>query len=100
MHASPTQNIGHHTSLALGSDGHRHISYWSLSTGDLNYATTSDMIPPNIGNVSQNPLEDNVSPTDEVKVNVTVTDGLSGVKQVIRVALLDGHQVATSSYHS
>jgi hypothetical protein len=45
--------------------------------------TSSDTIPPNIGNVSQDPPEDNVLPTDEVKVNATVTDDLSGVKQVI-----------------
>jgi len=43
---------------------------------------TVDTTPPNITSVSQTPPENNVLPTDEVKVNATVTDALSGVKQV------------------
>ena len=42
-----------------------------------------DTTPPNITGVSQIPFEDNVLPEDEVKVNATVTDNLSRVKQVI-----------------
>jgi hypothetical protein len=41
-----------------------------------------DASPPDIKEVSQIPLENNVLPEDEVKVNVTVTDDRSGVKQV------------------
>jgi len=41
-----------------------------------------DMTPPNITSVSQNPAEDNVLPEDEVDINVTVTDNVSGVKKV------------------
>ncbi|MCZ2809703.1 MAG: hypothetical protein O2V44_10150, partial [Candidatus Bathyarchaeota archaeon] len=41
-----------------------------------------DTTPPNITAVSQTPLENNVMPEDEVTVNATVTDELSGVKQV------------------
>jgi hypothetical protein len=42
-----------------------------------------DTTPPNIINILQTPPEDNVSPQDEVKVNATVTDDLSGLKRVI-----------------
>ena len=42
-----------------------------------------DTTPPNITCVSQTPLEDNMLPEDEAKVNATVTDNLSGIKQVI-----------------
>lgn len=42
-----------------------------------------DETPPNITDVTQSPLADNVLPEDEVKVNATVTDDKSGVKQVI-----------------
>jgi hypothetical protein len=42
-----------------------------------------DTTPPNITNVNQLPANDSVYPENEVKVNATVTDDLSGVKQVI-----------------
>lgn len=42
-----------------------------------------DTTPPNIIDVSQIPLKDNVLSEHEVKVNATVTDDVSGVKQVI-----------------
>lgn len=42
-----------------------------------------DTTPPNITDVSQIPSADNVFPGDIVKVNATVTDNFSGVKQVI-----------------
>jgi hypothetical protein len=43
---------------------------------------TVDTTPPNITNVSQMPLPNSVQPDDEVKVNATVIDILSGVHQV------------------
>ena len=46
------------------------------------YAFGSDTTPPNITDVSQFPFKNNVLPEDEVEVNATVTDDLSGVKQV------------------
>ena len=46
---------------------------------------TVDTTPPNIADVSQIPLPDNVLPEDEVKVNATVTDNVSEVKQVTLV---------------
>jgi hypothetical protein len=42
-----------------------------------------DTTPPNITNIHQSPANDSVYPEDEVKVNATVTDDISGVKQVI-----------------
>jgi len=42
-----------------------------------------DTTPPSISNVTQTPSPNNVSPEEEVTVNATVTDDLSGVKQVI-----------------
>ncbi|NWF86221.1 hypothetical protein HXY32_00145 [Candidatus Bathyarchaeota archaeon] len=42
-----------------------------------------DTMPPNITNVSQIPGADSVYEEDIVKVNATVTDNFSGVKQVI-----------------
>lgn len=44
-----------------------------------------DTTPPNITNVHQLPTNDSVYPEDEVKVNATVTDDISGVKQVTLV---------------
>jgi hypothetical protein len=41
-----------------------------------------DTSPPNVVNVLQSPSKDNVSPSDEVEVNATVTDDISGVKRV------------------
>jgi len=46
------------------------------------YAFGPDTTPPNITDVSQFPFKNNVLPADEVEVNATVTDDLSGVKQV------------------
>jgi len=46
------------------------------------YAFGPDTTPPNITDVSQFPFKNNVLPEDEVQVNATVTDDLSGVKQV------------------
>jgi len=46
------------------------------------YAFGPDTTPPNITDVSQFPFKNNVTPEDEVQVNATVTDDLSGVKQV------------------
>ena len=41
-----------------------------------------DTTPPNITNICQLPAKDNVHPEDEVKINATVTDDVSGVKRV------------------
>jgi glucose dehydrogenase len=42
----------------------------------------ADTSPPNITDVSQTPLRNNVLPEDIVNVNATVTDNMSGVKRV------------------
>jgi hypothetical protein len=42
----------------------------------------TDTTPPDITDVSQTPPQNNVSPQDTVNVNATVTDDISGVKEV------------------
>jgi hypothetical protein len=79
-----TQNI---TLTGLLDGTHKVIVYANDTFGNMG---TSEMVyfaddttPPNIVNVSQVPPETDVWPEDEVKVNVTVTDNLSGVKKVM-----------------
>lgn len=43
---------------------------------------TIDVTPPQIIDISQQPLESNVQPEDEVMVNVTAADELSGIRQM------------------
>ncbi len=69
-------------------DGSHHVVIYADDTvGNMGMSNTVcftvDTTPPNITYVSQTPLPDNVLPEDEVKVNATVIDILSGVKQVI-----------------
>lgn len=52
-----------------------------MGRSDSVYFTT-DITPPNIIAVSQSPLENNVLPDDEVMINSTVLDPVSGVKRV------------------
>ena len=54
----------------------------NMGSSDVVYFTI-DVTPPSIENVSQTPPEENVLPDDEVKVNATITDIISGVKKVI-----------------
>jgi len=77
---------GNTTIVDLPDGIHTVIVYANDTTGNMGYSSTVyftvDTTPPNITDVSQIPLENNVLPEDEVKVNATVTDELSGVKQV------------------
>jgi hypothetical protein len=66
-------------------DGSHSVAVYANDTAGNMGASSSvyfavDATPPNITAVSQIPLENNVQPEDEVKVNATVTDELSGVK--------------------
>jgi len=75
------------TTLASLLDGSHHVVVYANDTAgnmgaSITVYFTVDTTPPNITDVSQIPLENNVLPEDEVKVNATVTDELSGVKQV------------------
>jgi len=79
--------IGGNTTLAsLLDGGHYVVVYANDTVGNMGASGTVyftvDTTSPNIVDVSQSPLESNVLPEDEVKVNATVTDDLSGVKQV------------------
>jgi hypothetical protein len=54
-----------------------------MVTADLHVSANGlDTTPPDITDVSQKPIASNVHPEDNVKVNATVTDDLSGVKNV------------------
>jgi len=75
------------TTLSSLLDGGHHVAVYANDTvGNMGASGTVyftvDTTPPNITEVSQIPLENNVLPEDEVEVNATVTDDLSGVKQV------------------
>jgi len=79
--------ISGNTTLTDLQDGwHDVIVYANSTCGGMaasckvNFAV--DTTPPNITNIHQLPANDSVYPEDEVKVNATVTDDLSGVKQV------------------
>jgi len=54
----------------------------AATVGKLAGARTRDTTPPNITGISQSPTKDNVLPGDEVKVNATVTDDVTGVERV------------------
>ncbi|UCD26684.1 MAG: hypothetical protein JSV75_00725, partial [Candidatus Bathyarchaeota archaeon] len=79
--------VGNTTLMGLLDGSHSVVVYANDTAGNMGTSTmvyfTVDTTPPNITEVSQIPLENNVQPEDEVKVNATVTDDISGVKQVI-----------------
>ena len=72
------------TSLLDGS--HYVVVYANDTVGNMGTSNmvyfTVDTTPPNITDVSQIPLENNVQPEDEVKVNATVIDVTGGVERV------------------
>jgi hypothetical protein len=75
------------TTLTSLLDGSHYVAVYANDTaGNMGASSpvyfTVDATPPNITAVSQIPLENNVQPVNEVKVNATVTDETSGVKQV------------------
>jgi hypothetical protein len=77
--------IGNTTLTDLLDGRHFTVVYANDSVGNMGSSNvvhfTVDTTPPDIADVSQIP-QVNVQPEDEVKVNATVTDSLSGVKQV------------------
>jgi hypothetical protein len=84
----PNVTITQNTTLTSLLDGtHRIIVYANDTFGNMGASEmvyfADDMIPPNIVNVSQVPSKTNVWPEDEVNVNASVTDNLSGVKKVM-----------------
>ena len=79
--------ISGNTSLTSLLDGvHYVVVYANDTVGNMGKSGVVyfavDTTPPNITDVSQTPPKNNVQPEDEVKVNTTVTDDLSGVKRV------------------
>jgi hypothetical protein len=78
-----TQN----TTIKNLHDGRHYITIYANDTaGNIGVSDTvhfsTDTTPPRITNVSQFPPENHILPTDQVSVHVTVTDEVSGVKQV------------------
>lgn len=66
---------------------HYVVVYANDTNGNMGMSNTVyfavDTTPPNITDVSQIPLPDNVLTADEVRVNATITDNLSGVRKAI-----------------
>lgn len=77
---------GNTTLTSLEDGSHYVIVYANDTCGRMGASSTVhfavDTTPPDITDVSQIPPSSNVLPTDEVKVDATVVDNLSGVKQV------------------
>jgi len=77
---------GNITLASLLDGAHYVVVYANDTAGNMGSSNiicfTVDATPPNITDVSQTPPKNNVLPEDEVKVNATVTDDLSGIKQV------------------
>lgn len=84
----PNVTITQNTTLTGLLDGtHKVIVYANDTFGNMGASEmvyfAGDTTPPNIANISQIPSETNVWPEDEVSLNATVTDNLSGVKKVM-----------------
>lgn len=78
--------IDGNTTLPSLSDGAHYVTVYANGTSEVMGASSTvhfavDTTPPNITDISQEPPADNVLPDDEVKVNATITDDVSGVKQ-------------------
>jgi len=77
--------LGNTTLTALEDRTHNVIVYangtYGMGTSDIVHFAV-DTEPPNITDVCQSPEKNNVLPEDEVTVNATVTDDVSGVKNV------------------
>jgi len=77
---------GNTTLTALEDGAHCVIVYANDTDGRMGTSCkvcfSVDTAPPEIRDIMQFPLKDNVQPDDEVKVNATVTDDVSGVKRV------------------
>ncbi len=80
--------INGNATLADVKDGfHDIILYANSTAGITGWSNITwfavDTTPPTITDVYQDPPSNDVSPKDTVRINVTVNDGVSGVKQVI-----------------
>ena len=77
---------GNTTLTALSDGAHSVVVYTNDTYGRMGISDkvcfSIDTKPPNITNVHQFPRNDSVQAEDEVKINATVTDDVSGVKRV------------------
>ena len=78
---------GNTTLVSLVDGSHYVVVYASDTLGNMGASSTIhfavDTTPPDIMDVVQTPLSDIVLPEDQVEVNATITDNLSGVKRAI-----------------
>ncbi len=78
---------GNITLTSLEEGAHYVVVYANDTCGNMGASCrvcfSVDTKPPDITNVCQSPPKDNVLSDDEVKVNATVTDDVSGVKRAI-----------------
>jgi hypothetical protein len=78
--------LGNTTLTALSDGAHSVVVYANDTYGRMGASDvvcfSVDTTPPNITNVQQFPRNDSVLPQEEVNVNATVTDDVSGVKRV------------------
>jgi len=78
---------GNTTLLGLPEGVHSVVVYANDTAGSMGASSpvyfTVDANPPNITDVSQYPQKFDVQPQDEVTVNATLVDALSGIKHVI-----------------
>jgi Mg-chelatase subunit ChlD len=65
-------------------------SVFAQTVGEKFTVVLSDLNPPNITDMYQQPASGNVTPADSVNVFANVTDDLSGVKQVVLNYTVDG----------
>jgi len=93
--------VGNATLVGLLDGSHSVVVYANDTVGNMGVSSmvyfTVDTTPPNITAVSQTPTENNVLQGDEVEVNATVTDDISGVKQVtLNYTIGDGTWIAVA----
>lgn len=82
LNGAQTQQV--HSALELSS------SIIPLYTVQIAATDGSDLTPPTISNITQQPAHDSVNPDQIVTVSVTVTDDIKGVKEVILSHSVDG----------
>jgi hypothetical protein len=80
---------GNTTLSSLADGSHYVVVYANATEGEMDASETVyfqvDATPPNVTDVSQSPLENNVLPENKVQVNATVADALNGVRKVTLV---------------
>jgi hypothetical protein len=91
--------LGNTTLTSLLDGAHYVVVYANDTRGNMGASNTVyfavDTTPPNITDVSQLPLENNVLPENDVKINASITDNFSGVK---RATLIYAHANSSGAW--